>query len=168
MIRFACPHCRHTYEHDVPGHQFTCVSCGGRLEVPDPDPYARGITTKPWEPEPEDHARGYPARRPRYEEDDWDDRPRRRRRRREQDQPGFSIASMVLGCVGLLAWCLPILGLPVTITGLALGVRGLSSRSTKGLAIAGVALCGVGLLLSMVNAAVGAYMGATGQHPLLQ
>ena len=80
---------------------------------------------------------------------------------------GQAVASLVLGCVGLIAWCLPILGLPVTITGLTLGVVGLSSRQ-RGLAVTGVVLSMLGLALSVANAAVGAYLGATGQHPLLR
>jgi hypothetical protein len=75
---------------------------------------------------------------------------------------GKAIASLVLGIIGLFAWCLPIVGLPVTITGLVLGIKGLKS-SAKGMATAGIALCILGLVASIINAAIGAYMGATGQ-----
>jgi len=80
---------------------------------------------------------------------------------------GKAIASLVLGIVGTVGWCLPIVGLPVTITGLVLGIKDLDSRN-RGMAIAGVVLCSIGLLLSVINAAVGAYLGATGQHPLVK
>src|SRR5437763_12579796 len=37
---------------------------------------------------------------------------------RGERNSGKAVAAFVLGCVGMVAWCLPILGLPVTITGL--------------------------------------------------
>lgn len=79
-----------------------------------------------------------------------------------QDQSGKATASLVLGCVGLLAWILPIIGLPVTIIGVVMGSKGLKS-SSRGMAIAGIVLSSIGLLLSLANAAWGAYLGATGQ-----
>ena len=80
---------------------------------------------------------------------------------------GRAIASLVLGIIGLFAWCLPILGLPITIVGLVLGIKAISGPS-RGLATAGIVLCILGLVASIANAAIGAYMGATGQHPLLR
>lgn len=79
---------------------------------------------------------------------------------------GKAIAALVLGILGLGAWCLPILGAPVTIVGLVLGCKALNSPA-RGMAMAGVVLCIIGLVLTIANAAVGAYMGATGQHPLV-
>jgi hypothetical protein len=83
-----------------------------------------------------------------------------------KDQGGKAIASLVLGILGLVCWCLPILGLPMTIVGLVLGFKGQRSPN-HGLAIAGLVLNTIGLMFSIVNAAIGAYLGATGQHPLL-
>jgi hypothetical protein len=83
-----------------------------------------------------------------------------------QSGGGTAIASLVLGIIGMLAWCLPIVGLPVTITGLVLGIKGLKSPN-RGMAIAGVVLSIIGLVASVVNGAIGAYMGATGRHPLI-
>jgi hypothetical protein len=80
---------------------------------------------------------------------------------------GKALASLILGVIGLLAWCLPILGLPITITGIVLASKSLRTRS-RGLAIAGLILCIVGLVFSVINMAWGAYLGATGQHPLLK
>jgi hypothetical protein len=79
---------------------------------------------------------------------------------------GQAVASLVLGIVGLIAWCIPICGLPISIVGLILGIRQMNSPSS-GLAIAGVILNSLGLLASIVNAGVGVYLGITGQHPLL-
>ena len=84
----------------------------------------------------------------------------------EPSRRGMAIASMVLGICGLLAWLLPCIGLPATVTGLILGI--LSRRGTaRGMAVAGIVLCSIGLALTAINAGYGAYLGATGQHPLL-
>jgi hypothetical protein len=78
-------------------------------------------------------------------------------------EPGSPVASLVLGILGLFAWILPIVGLPISITGLALGVNALK-RVRKGMAVAGIVLCSMGFLLGALNFAWGAYLGATGQH----
>ncbi|MCG5547507.1 DUF4190 domain-containing protein, partial [Halorhodospira halochloris] len=75
---------------------------------------------------------------------------------------GKAIASLVLGIVGLFAWLLPIAGLPVTIVGLVLGIKDINS-SNRGMAIAGIVLCIIGLVASIINASIGFYMGSTGQ-----
>jgi hypothetical protein len=73
-----------------------------------------------------------------------------------------AVWSLCLGLFGLLAWLLPIIGLPTTITGLVLGIKSVNGPR-KGMATAGIVLCIIGLLLSTGNAALGAYLGATGQ-----
>lgn len=75
---------------------------------------------------------------------------------------GKAIASLCLGLVGLIAWLLPIVGFPVTITGLVLGFKSLNGPR-RGKATAGLVLCIIGLVLTTANAAIGAYLGATGQ-----
>ena len=45
----------------------------------------------------------------------------------QTEQPtggGFAVASLVLGIIGLLAWCIPIIGLPINVVGLVLGIDG--------------------------------------------
>ena len=78
---------------------------------------------------------------------------------------GGATASLVLGLISLVGWCLPFVGLPMTITGLVLGIRGLKSPRS-GFATAGIVLNGIGLVATIANAVIGAYLGATGQHPL--
>ncbi len=78
-------------------------------------------------------------------------------------KPGLALG---LGIFGLIAWFIPIVGLPVTISGIILGVKALSGPK-KGLAVAAVILCGIGLFLAAINMAMGAYLGATGQHDLI-
>jgi len=79
-----------------------------------------------------------------------------------QEGGGKAVTSLVLGIVGMLAWLLPIIGLPVAITGLVFGVRSTNSEN-KGMAIAGLTLSIIGIVLSIINASIGAFMGATGQ-----
>ena len=82
------------------------------------------------------------------------------------DGRGKATASLVLGLVAIVGWCIPLVGVPLTITGLVLGIKGLGS-SRRGMAIAGITLCTIFLMLSIVNAGIGAYLGATGQIKFL-
>jgi hypothetical protein len=76
---------------------------------------------------------------------------------------GKATTGLVLGIIGLIAWFIPIIGAPITIIGLIFSIKGLKSLK-HGVAITGIVLCSIGLLLSIVNASIGAYTGATGQN----
>lgn len=78
----------------------------------------------------------------------------------KEEEKGMSIASMVLGIVGFIAWCLPIAGYPVTIVGLILGIKGMK-KGGRGMAIAGIIMCSITLLLTLINSVLGAVMSAT-------
>jgi hypothetical protein len=75
------------------------------------------------------------------------------------DQPasGGATAGFVLGLFSLIAWLLPILGYPVGGIGLYLSLKGRKSPPS-GLAIAGIVLNCLGLVLSLINSAIGAYL----------
>lgn len=79
---------------------------------------------------------------------------------------GQATAALILGIISLFAWCIPLVGLPTSVVGLVLGVKALNGPA-RGMAIAGVATSSIGLLLSVANAVLGAYLGATGRHPLV-
>ena len=80
---------------------------------------------------------------------------------------GKAVAALVLGCVSLVAWCVPIVGLPVSVIGIILGA--IASKGPKrGIAIVGLAMCGLGLLATLANAALTFYIISQGQHPLLK
>ncbi|MEM6333780.1 MAG: DUF4190 domain-containing protein [Planctomycetota bacterium] len=79
---------------------------------------------------------------------------------------GRAVASLVLGCVAMIAWCIPLVGLPVAVVGLVLGILDRQS-SKRGMAIAGIVLSAIGLALSLVNGVVGAYLAISGQSQLL-
>ncbi len=67
---------------------------------------------------------------------------------------GKSIASLVLGLVGLIAWLLPLFGYPVTIVGLILGC--ISRKTEKnGINLAGIILSIITLVLTLINSALG-------------
>ena len=71
-----------------------------------------------------------------------------------QEKKGFSIASLILGIVGFLAWCIPLFGFPVCIAGLILGIVGIK-KGGKGMAIAGIIMCAITLLLTLGNSILG-------------
>lgn len=71
------------------------------------------------------------------------------------EQKNKPVSSLVLGIISLIAWLLPLAGLPVSIIGLVIGIR--KNYTT------GIVLNIIGLVLTVANAAIGAYMGATGE-----
>ncbi|HLW65605.1 MAG TPA: hypothetical protein VKS79_09825 [Gemmataceae bacterium] len=70
---------------------------------------------------------------------------------------GAASASIFIGVCALFFWCLPILGVPISITGLVFGILGLKS-SRPGKAMVGVALNGLGLIFAIINGAAGVYL----------
>jgi hypothetical protein len=80
---------------------------------------------------------------------------------------GKATASLVLGLFSTIGWIIPLIGLPTTIAGLVLGIKGLGPQR-RGTAIAGIVLSIIFLVLSVLNMTWGAYLGATGQHTLLK
>jgi hypothetical protein len=80
----------------------------------------------------------------------------------QQQGNGKAIAAMVLGICSLVFWCLPILGLPIAVVGLVLGVTN-KNPAGAGQAKAGVIMSIIGLVLSIGNAIVGVIMAVNGQ-----
>lgn len=74
---------------------------------------------------------------------------------------GLAIISLVFGIVGLLAWIIPIIGLPVGVVALVLGILGIK-KSNKGMSIAGIVLGVICLVITIINGAIGAYQGYHG------
>jgi hypothetical protein len=72
-----------------------------------------------------------------------------------KDTLASAIVSVTLGTVTLLAWLLPVAGIPISIAGFALGRRGRTS-SIRTLALTGMGLNLFGLILSVVNGYLGA------------
>lgn len=63
--------------------------------------------------------------------------------------------AFVLGFISLIAWILPLAGYPVCIIGLVMGIIGARSFHSKGKAVAGIIMCSVGLLLTLINSFLG-------------
>ena len=80
----------------------------------------------------------------------------------------LAIIALVLGCINLVAWCLPICGFPLSIGGIVCGCMGMGSPTKRVLAIIGLILCVLGLLGSIINGVIGAMMVAEGNHPMFQ
>ncbi len=78
----------------------------------------------------------------------------------EPEKKGMSIASLVLGICGFIAWCIPLFGYPVTIVGIILGVIGMK-KGGKGMAIAGIVCSAISLVLTVINSVAGVLL-ATG------
>ncbi|HPH96495.1 MAG TPA: DUF4190 domain-containing protein [Anaerolineaceae bacterium] len=72
----------------------------------------------------------------------------------------MAIVSLVIGVLSLCAWLLPICGCPLAIIGVVLGVLGLKSDK-KTLAIVGLVLCGIALVLCLINGIAGAVIGSS-------
>jgi hypothetical protein len=63
---------------------------------------------------------------------------------------GMALASLVLGVVSLVVCCIPILGLPVSITGFILGMKGQTSLQ-QNKAVIGICLNALGFAVAVVN-----------------
>jgi hypothetical protein len=78
------------------------------------------------------------------------------------DSSALTPVSLVLGLLGLVAWILPIIGLPVGALGYFLGRKGTSTRQ-RNVALIGMGLSLLCLLLSAINGYVGALLSVMGQ-----
>lgn len=76
------------------------------------------------------------------------------------------IISFILGLTGTVACFIPLLGMPITLAGLILGIRGLRGKHRR-LAVSGMVLSIVFLMLTVANSTIGAYRKGAGQDPLL-
>ncbi len=63
---------------------------------------------------------------------------------------GKSVAGMVLGILSLMAWILPLVGYPISITGLVLSIKG-KQETRGGIAKAGFVMSIIGLSLTACN-----------------
>lgn len=75
---------------------------------------------------------------------------------------GKNIVALVIGIIGAVVWFIPIIGLPIGIVALVLGIKGLK-KTGKGRAIAAIVLGSICLVLTIINASIGAYQGFNGQ-----
>jgi hypothetical protein len=68
-----------------------------------------------------------------------------------KEEKGLSVASMVLGIIGIVFSCCFYLTIPAAITGLILGIVSLvKKKGGKGMAVAGVIMCGLSIVLGII------------------
>lgn len=77
----------------------------------------------------------------------------------KKQNTGASITSLVLGIVSMLAWIIPLLGFPCSVTGLILGIVS-KAKKAGGTATTGIVLSSVGLFFTIINSVLGAIIGA--------
>lgn len=76
----------------------------------------------------------------------------------EPDQKaGLAIAGLVMGIISLVASLLPLCGFPLAIGGLVFSILGRKS-SRRTMATVGLVLSSIGMALTLLSAAFGAYM----------
>ena len=61
-----------------------------------------------------------------------------------------------------MLWIIPIAGIFVIAPGLYIGIRDFAPVRLRSRAALGVTLCAIGLVLLIINSAIGAYQGAHG------
>lgn len=70
---------------------------------------------------------------------------------------GMSIASLILGIIGLVAWILPLLGYPINIIGIILGIISNKKEKNK-FSKTGIILSAIGLGITAINSIAGVIM----------
>jgi hypothetical protein len=68
--------------------------------------------------------------------------------------------SVWLGGASLIAWVLPIAGIPLALIGIGFGLSDISAAARRAYARTGVYLAVIGLMAAVANSAIGAYLGA--------
>jgi len=68
-----------------------------------------------------------------------------------------AVVALILGLTGMILWCCPLIGLPVTLCGLVFGIRSLHGENAA-MAVVAVVLSSIGLLLTILNATAGVLM----------
>jgi hypothetical protein len=77
------------------------------------------------------------------------------------ESPGRMSKAFWFGLASLITWTIPIFGVCTIIPGLYIGIREMNGpRRRTG---AGVTMCVIALVLTVINSAIGAYQGAHGQ-----
>ena len=157
-ITVRCPTCDCELELDAQyrGQEVECGSChqvfvakSGESKRPprdEPDTDRSRDRAEPW---PGSRGRKK-SRRYADEDDDYDDDFYDRRRREDRDGTGLGDASLIIGILSVFVFWCPLIGIPLTLVGLILGCLGLRANR-NGTAIAGVVLCVVFLLGSLVS-----------------
>ncbi len=167
-IRFACPKCAKSIKvaSSFAGGQGKCPGCGERVEVPSHKPAAVDEIVDTFErPDPRLPPVPPPppvARRP-YELVEQSQsthvppvalQVNVSQSNNSGTSNSLGIASLVVGVLSLLTFCVPFVGLIIALLGLGLGIGGLTLAIIRrgrgiGFSIAGIVLSGIGLLFAI-------------------
>jgi hypothetical protein len=79
---------------------------------------------------------------------------------------GKAVAGLVLGIIGVFLWCVPLFACLLGIVGVIMSALALKGPQ-RATAVWGFTLSIITLVIAVISGAYGAYLGATGQHPLV-
>ncbi len=71
---------------------------------------------------------------------------------------GAAVAALVIGIISMIAWLLPIAGIPLSIVGIVYGNRGRRLFTNRAMATTGLVLCIIALVLAAINGLAGAML----------
>jgi hypothetical protein len=71
---------------------------------------------------------------------------------------GAAVAALVIGIISMIAWLLPIVGIPLSIVGIVYGTRGRRLFTNRTMATVGLVLCIIALVLAAINSLAGVMM----------
>jgi phage FluMu protein Com len=158
-IEFRCRSCNRLLrtEDGTSGQTARCPDCGSLTVIPAPaatfPPPPQGTAGEAFGASPSTAGGTNPYQTPtQYDTSSYGVKP---------PNDGRATASLVLGIVGLILWCCPLVGMAACVVGLTLGLLSVHSQS-RSVAIAGIALNSIGLLLSLANAVIGALIALAG------
>lgn len=77
---------------------------------------------------------------------------------------GMAIAGLVLGIISMIAWLIPLFGVPISAVGIVLAALGRRSVSRRTMATVGLVLASIALVLALCNAALGVYLATQRMH----
>lgn len=132
-----CPYCR----NQIPDGSAVCPACNAPLQAQPQQPY--GQPQQPYGQQP------YGQPQQPYGQAPYGQQPG------AQAVPQKSTASLVIGIINCIGWLIPLIGVPLGLVGLILGIV---KKYT-----AGIVLNALTLAAALINAGVGFYLGYTGR-----
>ena len=142
-----CPHCH----VEIPGNPLTCPHCRQKIRSLQPNSAAAPSTIPPQQMQQPPRAAMPPQMPPQaYQPPPQQFYPSQPGGMPMPNPQSNSSPAMILGWISLIGWLLPIVGLPVSIIGLILAKKSYHTKALR--------LNLAGLILSLINAIIGAIM----------
>lgn len=100
---------------------------------------------------------------PQYQQNQYQTQYQNQYQMPQKKSNGMAIASMVLGIISLLLFCIPYFAIPASIVGLILGIISIRGKKDgKGMAIAGIILSSIALLIGVLIIILSAAIASSG------